>query len=306
MATKRKSATSQTVWLDGKLVDREHAVVSVFDHGLLYGDGVFEGIRAYNGEPFRLAEHVARLFASAHHIMLQIPYTRQQIADAIRETVAANGLAEAYIRPVVTRGVGYLGLAPNRVFNPTTFIIADQISLYPDEMYEQGMPVIVSTVCRNHPNALPPQLKSCNYLNNILAKIDAMNAGVPEAIMLNGQGFVAECTGENVFVVRGGRIRTPSLDQGALEGITRRIVIDLCAEMGIPAAEGVVTRHDLYLADEVFITGTAAEVIGIREIDKRKIGAGVAGPVTRRIMAAFHDLTRGKPAAAKTPRKRAR
>jgi branched-chain amino acid aminotransferase len=280
------------VWIDGELLDKEDAKISVYDHGLLYGDGVFEGIRAYNGTPFRLDEHVQRLFNSAQHIMLQIPYSPREIKDAICHTLAVNELKEAYIRPVVTRGVGYLGLAPDRVFNPTTFIITDQISLYPEEMYEKGMPVITSTVCRNHPNAIPPQLKSCNYLNNILAKIDAMNAGVPEAIMLNHTGFVAECTGDNLFVVKDGRIRTPALDQGALEGITRRVVMEICAQMDTPVAEGVVSRHQLYIADEVFITGTAAEVIGISRIDDRVIGSGVTGPITQRVMAAFHKLTR--------------
>ena len=282
------------VWMDGKLVEKDDAVVNVYDHGLLYGDGVFEGIRAYNGTPFRLEAHVARLFRSAHHIMLEIPYTQQQICEAICETLAVNELKEAYIRPVCTRGIGYLGLSPDRVFNPTTFIITDQITLYPDEMYANGMPVITSTVCRNHPNAIPPQLKSCNYLNNILAKIDAMNAGMPEAIMLNIAGYVAECTGDNLFVVRGGQIRTPSLDQGALEGITLAVVMEICAELGMPVEEGVVSRHDLYNADEVFITGTAAEVIGVSTIDHRVIGKGVTGPITKQVMAAFRKLTRGE------------
>lgn len=285
---------SLKVWMNGKLVDKEAATINVYDHGLLYGDGIFEGIRAYGGEPFRLEAHVARLFRGAHHIMLEIPYTQQEIRNAIRETLAANEFQDAYIRPVVTRGVGYLGLAPNQTSNPTTFIITDQITMYPDEMYENGMPVITSTICRNHTNAVPPQLKSCNYLNNILAQIDAMNAGVPEAIMLNVNGFVAECTGDNIFLIKDGKVRTPSLDQGILEGITRSVVIEICAEMGMPVEESVVTRHDLYTADEVFITGTAAEVIGVSKIDDRVIGEGITGPITKQLMAAFGKLARSE------------
>jgi branched-chain amino acid aminotransferase len=282
------------VWINGKLVDKDQACVSVYDHGLLYGDGVFEGIRAYHGEVFKLDAHVRRLFDSAACILLKIPYSREQIKQALRDALAANAMTEAYFRLVVTRGAGSLGLTPPKEPAPVTFIIVDQIELYPPEMYETGMPAVVSSICRNHPNATPPQVKTCNYLNNILAKFEAVSAGAAEAIMLNAAGHVAECTGDNLFVIRDGRVRTPSLDQGALDGVTRGVVMEICRDMGLSVAEGVVTRADLYAADEVFLTGTAAEVIGISRIDSRPVGAGTTGPITRRIMAAFRELTRGR------------
>jgi len=280
------------VWLNGKLVDREDAKISVFDHGLLYGDGVFEGIRSYSGRVFRLKEHIRRLFDSANGIRLEIPMTPEELAGAITGTLEANGLKDAYIRVVVTRGVGTLGLDPNRCQSPTVFIITDRIELYPPELYENGLEIITAATMRNHPNAVNPRLKSLNYLNNILAKIEAIDAGTLEAVMLNHQGFVAECTGDNLFIVRDGVLFTPPIAAGILEGITRDEIIAIAEDFGIKVREENLTRHDLYVADECFLTGTAAEVVPVVRIDKRTIGDGHPGPVTKRLLEEFHRRTR--------------
>jgi len=280
------------VWLNGKLVDREDAKISVFDHGLLYGDGVFEGIRSYGGKVFRLKEHVRRLFDSAKGIRLAIPLAADELAKAVADTLQANGLKDAYIRVVVTRGVGTLGLDPNRCQSPTVFIITDRIELYPPELYENGLEIITAATMRNHPNAVNPRLKSLNYLNNILAKIEAIDAGTLEAVMLNHQGFVAECTGDNLFIVRDGVLFTPPIAAGILEGITRDEIIAIAEDFGIKVREENLTRHDLYVADECFLTGTAAEVVPVVRIDKRTIGDGHPGPVTKRLLEEFHRRTR--------------
>jgi branched-chain amino acid aminotransferase len=280
------------VWLDGRLVDRSEAKISVFDHGVLYGDGVFEGIRSYAGKVFRLEAHVRRLFDSARGIRLAIPMTQEEMAAAINETREANGLDDSYIRVVVTRGEGTLGLDPNRCERPCVFIICDRITLYPKELYENGLEVVTASTMRNHPNAVNPRLKSLNYLNNILAKIEAIDAGTLEAVMLNHLGYVAECTGDNLFIVRDGVIFTPPIAAGILEGITRNEILDICREQDIHVREENLTRQDLYVADECFLTGTAAEVVPVVKIDKRPIGDGKPGPTTNRLGEAFHQRTR--------------
>ena len=281
------------VWLNGELVERDRAVITVFDHGLLYGDGVFEGIRSYNGKVFRLEKHVRRLFDSANGIRLEIPLTPQAVGDAVVGTLQANGMKDAYIRVVVTRGEGTLGLDPNRCPKPNMFIITDKIVLYPQELYENGLEIITASTMRNHPNAVNPRLKSLNYLNNILAKIEAIDAGTLEAVMLNHLGYVAECTGDNIFIVRDGRLFTPPIAAGILEGITRDEIIDIARTFGIEVREENLTRQDLYVADECFLTGTAAEVVPVVRIDKRTIGSGKPGPVTKRLAEEFHRRTRG-------------
>ena len=280
------------VWIDGKLYDKDDAKVSVYDHGLLYGDGVFEGIRVYSGRVFRAADHLTRLFDSAKAIRLTIPYTRDEVQAAMEQTIKANNFTDCYIRLVVTRGAGYLGLNPNKCPRATMIVITDTIELYPKEMYEKGMAVITSSVIRNHPNAMSPRIKSLNYLNNILAKIEAIDAGVPEAIMLNQEGNVAECTGDNIFIVRGGTVYTPGTADGILEGITRQVILELCARLNIPCVEKTLQRHDLYIAEECFLTGSAAEVVPVTKIDGRSIANGSPGPVTKRIMDAFHRYIR--------------
>ena len=280
------------VWIDGTLHDKEHAKISVYDHGLLYGDGVFEGIRVYGGRIFAVEEHLERLWASAKAIRLTIPISREQMLTGMEETVRANNFRDCYMRLVVTRGVGYLGLNPNKCPTPSVFVIADTIDMYPKEMYEKGMAVITASVIRNHPNALSPRIKSLNYLNNILAKIEAVDAGVPEAIMLNHEGNVAECTGDNIFIVRDGIVLTPGTADGILEGITRKVIIDLCRKLDVPCVEKTLQRHDLYIADECFLTGSAAEVIPVTKIDGRVIGTGEPGPVTRKLLEAFHRHVR--------------
>ncbi len=281
------------IWMDGKLRDPADARVGVYDHGLLYGDGVFEGIRVYSGRVFQCEAHLNRLFDSARVIRLTIPYTVEQLKSAVEETFRANNFTDCYVRLVVTRGSGYLGLNPNRCHDPVVFIIADTIDLYPREMYEKGMPIITSSVVRNHPSALSPRVKSLNYLNNILAKIEAIDAGVPEAVMLNHQGNVAECTADNIFMVKGGVVSTPTTADGILEGVTRKVILDLCRRHDIPCFERTLQRHDLYVADELFLTGTGAEVVPVTRIDGRNVGAGTPGPVTRRLMQAFNELVRG-------------
>jgi len=280
------------VWLNGKLVDSEKAVISVFDHGLLYGDGVFEGIRSYGGKVFRLDKHVRRLFDSAKGIRLAIPMAPQELADAIVGTLKANNLVDAYIRVVVTRGEGTLGLDPNRCPKPNIFIITDKIALYPQELYENGLDIITAATMRNHPNAVNPRLKSLNYLNNILAKIEAIDAGTLEAVMLNHLGYVAECTGDNIFIVREGRLYTPPVAAGILEGITRDEIIDIARTFKMDVREENLTRQDLYTADECFLTGTAAEVVPVVRIDKRTIGDGKPGAATKRLADEFHRRTR--------------
>ncbi len=280
------------VFLNGTLVDREEAKVSVFDHGLLYGDGIFEGIRAYDGCVFKLKEHLDRLFESAHTIMLKIPMTKQQIETATINTLKANKLKDAYIRLVVTRGTGDLGLDPNKCKVATIFIITDKIKLYPEEFYCNGLSIVTVPTRRNMPETLNPAIKSLNYLNNIMAKIEACNAGCVEAIMLNMDGYVIECTGDNVFMVKRGGLITPPAYLGALEGITRDVIIDCAKKMKLPFQERILTRHDLFNADEMFLTGTAAEVAPVVEVDKRVIGTGKPGPISLKLLSAFRALTK--------------
>ena len=282
------------IWLGDKLVDEADAKISVFDHGLLYGDGVFEGIRVYDGRVFELEAHVRRLFESAKAIRLEVPMGRKEVIRAIERTAEANGVIDGYIRLVVTRGVGTLGLNPFVCEDPGLLIIADSIQLYPEELYEKGMKVISATTVRNHPLALPPQVKSLNYLNNILAKIEALDNNVPEAIMYNHEGYVAEATGDNVFIVRDGVVYTPPIGAGALEGITRAVVIRLAKKEKLQVVEKNLTRFDLFVCDEFFLTGTAAEVIGIVEIDGRVIGDGKPGPYTRLLRKKFFNYAHGK------------
>lgn len=282
------------IWLNDGLVDESEAKISVFDHGLLYGDGVFEGIRVYGRRIFELDAHIRRLYDSARAIRLQIPMEPAQLTEAINKTVEANNVVDGYVRLVVTRGVGTLGLNPFNCKNPCVFIIADRIQLYPAETYEKGMRVISATTTRNHPLALPPQIKSLNYLNNILAKIEAIDSNVLEAIMYNHEGYVAEATGDNVFIVRRGTLCTPPVEAGALEGITRGVVIRLAEKEGIPVCEKNLTRYDLYNCDECFLTGTAAEVIGVVQIDGRTIGNGTPGPITQLLRRRFYEYAHGQ------------
>lgn len=282
------------IWLDDKLVDEADAKVSVFDHGLLYGDGVFEGIRVYNGRVFELEAHIDRLYKSAKAIRLAVPMSRDKLVSSIKQTVQANNVIAGYVRLVVTRGVGTLGLNPFVCENSTVFIIADNIQLYPEEFYENGMKVISATTVRNHPLALPPQVKSLNYLNNILAKIEALDSNVAEAIMFNHEGYVAEATGDNVFIVKDGVIYTPPVEAGALSGITRAVVIRLAGQENLQVIEKNLTRFDLYVCDEFFLTGTAAEVIGVVEIDGRVVGDGKPGPITRLLRKKFYSYAHGK------------
>ena len=283
---------STKVWINGTLFDKQDAKVSVYDHGLLYGDGVFEGLRSYGGKVFRMREHLDRLWDSARAILLEIPYSREVLADATRETLTANGIDDGYIRLVVTRGAGTLGLDPNRTSDPQVIIIADTISLYPEEVYERGLEIITVSVSRNHPAALSARIKSLNYLNNILAKLEGLQAGCEEALMLNHKGEVAECTGDNIFLVRDSVLRTPPVDAGILEGITRNAVIELAHGNGIEVQEVPLTKHDVYIADECFLTGTAAEVVPVVKVDSRTIGDGKPGPVTRRLRELFFQLAR--------------
>ncbi len=283
---------SLKIYISGELFDKEDAKISVYDHGLLYGDGVFEGIRSYSGKVFRMDEHLDRLWNSAKAIWLTVPMTKPEMAKAINDTLAVNGIKDGYIRVVVTRGAGTLGLDPNRCSDPRVIIIADKISLYPEELYQKGLEIVTVSVSRTHPAALSPRIKSLNYLNNILAKIEGLQAGCIEAMMLNHKGEIAECTGDNVFLVRGKRLLTPSIDAGILEGITRDAVIGLARERGIEVCEIPLTKHDVYIADECFLTGTAAEIVPVVKVDSRPIGDGVPGPITRDLIARFHELTR--------------
>jgi len=281
------------VFMNDRLVPEEEARVSVFDHGLLYGDGVFEGLRSYSGRVFRLEAHLDRLWASARAICLEIPLSKEALGRAVDETLAANGLSDGYVRLVVTRGAGSLGLDPNRTKNPQVIVIADTIALYAREAYDKGLRIVTAATQRVHPAALSPRVKSLNYLNNIMAKLEGLQAGCVEALMLNHKGEVAECTADNVFVVRGRRLLTPPPDAGILEGITRGAVMELAEAAGIDCREATLTRHDLYTADECFLTGTAAEVLPVVEIDGRKVGPGTPGPTTTRLIADFHRLVRG-------------
>ena len=282
------------IWLNDKLVDEADARISVFDHGVLYGDGVFEGIRVYSGRIFELEAHIKRLYESAMVIRLDIPMSKEKLTKAVEKTIEANGVVDGYIRLVVTRGVGTLGLNPFICENAVVFIIADNIQLYPEELYEKGMKVVSATTVRNHPLALPPQVKSLNYLNNILAKIEALDNNVPEAIMYNHEGYVAEATGDNVFIIKNGVICTPPVSAGSLGGITRGVVIKLARSENLEVVEKNLTRFDLYTCDEFFLTGTAAEVIGIVDIDGRVIGDGKPGPVTRQLRKKFYKYAHGK------------
>jgi branched-chain amino acid aminotransferase len=280
------------IFIDGKFYSERDAKISVFDHGLLYGDGVFEGIRAYNGRVFKLKEHVERLFYSAKAILLEIPMSPAKISEAVLASCRANKIRDGYIRLVVTRGVGNLGLNPRSCKKPTVFIIADKIQVYPQELYARGMEIVTVPTARNLHSALNPAIKSLNYLNNILAKIEANNAGVEEAVMLNAEGFVAECTADNLFVVKNGELFTPPLSAGALYGITRRTVIELAQESGIKVSEPNLTRYDLFCADECFLTGTGAEIVPVVKIDGRVIGGGKPGPLTRQLEDDYHALTK--------------
>ena len=283
---------SLKVWIDGKLYDKADAKVSVYDHGLLYGDGVFEGIRVYNGRIFECAAHIERLWSSAKAIRLNIPISREQMCSAIEETVKANNFKDCYVRAVVTRGPGDLGINPQKSPRPCVFIITDLISVYPRESYDKGIAVITSSVIRNHPNALSARIKSLNYLNNVLAKIEANDAGVAEAVMLNHEGYVAECTADNIFIVRKGQVQTPAMTEGLLEGITRGVMLTLCQRMNIPFVEKRLERYDLYTADECFLTGTGAEVIPVTRIDGREVGSGQPGALTKRLIDAFRAYIR--------------
>ncbi|MEN6338110.1 MAG: branched-chain-amino-acid transaminase [Phycisphaerales bacterium] len=282
------------IWLNTGLVDESEAKISVFDHGLLYGDGVFEGIRVYSRKVFELEAHIKRLYESARAIRLTMPMNPKELTDALETTVKANGIVDGYIRLVVTRGVGSLGLNPFTCERSGLFIIASTIQLYPEELYEKGMRVISATTVRNHPLAIPPQVKSLNYLNNILAKIEALDSKVPEAIMYNHEGYVAEATGDNVFVVRNDVVCVPPVQAGSLEGITRGVVIRLARREGLEVAEKNLTRFDLYVCDELFLTGSAAEVIGVVEVDGRTIGDGKPGRITRLLRDRFFAYAHGK------------
>jgi branched-chain amino acid aminotransferase len=280
------------IFIDGKYYSERDAKVSVFDHGLLYGDGVFEGIRAYHGRVFKLKEHINRLFYSAKAILLELPMSHTQLMKATVETCQKNNLRDGYIRLVVTRGVGTLGLNPRTCKKPSVIIIADKIQLYPPELYRRGMEIVTVPTTRNLHSALNPAIKSLNYLNNILAKIEANNAGCEEAVMLNAEGFVAECTGDNLFIVKNRAVFTPPLSAGALYGITRQTVIELAEEAGLKVSEPNLTRYDLFNADECFLTGTGAELIPVVKIDGRVIGTGKPGPITRRLEEDYHALTK--------------
>lgn len=280
------------IYLDGKYVPEEEAVVSVFDHGLLYGDGIFEGIRAYHNHVFKLSEHLERLYESARTLTLEIPISMEEMQEVVLETLRRNNLRDAYIRLVVTRGRGDLGLDPRKCKRATVFCIAASIQLYPEELYEKGLEMVTVATRRNIPEACNPRVKSLNYLNNIYAKIEANLAGVPEAIMLNQEGYVAEATGDNIFLVKKGKLVTPPIHVGLLEGVTRNTVMNLARDRGIEVVERVFTRHDVYIADECFLTGTAAELIPCVKVDGRPIGDGQPGPVFRELLHDFRELAK--------------
>ena len=278
------------IYIDGEFLPKAEAKVSVFDHGLLYGDGVFEGIRSYNGRVFKLDEHLERLYDSAKSIMLQIPIPIETMKERVLETLRLNHLTEAYIRLVVTRGVGDLGLDPDKCPTPSIIIIADKIALYPPKFYEEGLEIVTVSIRRNYAEAINPRIKSLNYLNNILAKIEGKQAGAEEVLMLNAEGYVVECSGDNIFWIKNEVLVTPPVHMGILEGVTRNSVIDLAREAGMQVEERVFTRHDLFIADEIFLTGTAAEVIPVVKVDQRVIGDGQPGKVTQKLIAAFRQF----------------
>jgi branched-chain amino acid aminotransferase len=282
--------SQQWIYLNGKYVSKDEAVVSVYDHGFLYGDGIFEGIRIYNGNIFKCKEHLDRLYDSAKSIMLDIPLSYEEMQEALVETVRRNELRSGYIRLVVSRGFGNLGLDPRRCPKANVIIIVEQLSIYPEEAYVNGLRTVSVSTRRNVPDALNPKIKSLNYLNNILVKIQANLADVGEAIMLNSQGYVAEGSSDNIFIVKKGIVYTPPTYCGALEGITRQAIMEICERDGIPLKEQPFTLHDVYVADEVFFTGTAAEVIAVREVDARIIGSGKAGPITTRLLKEFREI----------------
>ena len=287
--------TAMKIFLDGEFVEKEDAKISVFDHGLLYGDGIFEGIRVYRKCVYRLQEHLERLWHSAKDILLEIPMSPKEMEEAVCESCRQNGIVDGYIRLLVTRGKGDLGLSPNSCPNPSVIIIADTIRLYPEDHYTEGLSIVTVPTRRSGPAALNPAIKSLNYLNNILAKMEAAQSGALEAIMLNDQGYVAECTGDNIFIVHKGRMYTPDVSNGALRGITRGAVIELAESEGIPIKECNLTRHEIWNADECFLTGTAAELIPVVKLDGRVIGSGKPGEVTKKLHLAFHEevCTRG-------------
>jgi branched-chain amino acid aminotransferase len=283
---------SQKVYITGKLVSKEEATINVYDHGLLYGDGVFEGIRVYGGKVFLHEEHIARLYESALAIRLPIPMSTSEMIDAVEMTVKENGIVDGYIRLVVTRGGGSLGLDIRKTSDPQVIIIADTITLYPEDIYKNGMQLITASTIRNHPGALSARIKSLNYLNNILAKIEGIDAGSPEALMLNHKGEVAECSGDNIFIVKDGVLKTPGPDAGILEGLTRNAVMTIARESGYEVKECVLLRHDIYIADECFLTGSAAEVVPVVSLDGRDIGEGTPGPVTLELLKNFQAFAR--------------
>lgn len=280
------------IYINGKYYDKPDAKISVYDHGLLYGDGVFEGIRIYSGKAFKLHEHVVRLFESARSIKLEMPISQEEMCKAINDTIALNKKIDGYIRPIVTRGAGSLGLDPRKCSDPQVIIIVDDITMYPQEMYENGMEIATVSTIRNHPNAVNPRIKSLNYLNNILAKIEGIQAGCLESLMLNHKGEIAECSGDNIFLVKNGILRTPPIDAGVLEGITRNTVIELARKAKVAVEEIALTRHDVFIADECFLTGTAAEIIPVTKCDARPIGTGKPGPITKQLREAFYRLVR--------------
>jgi branched-chain amino acid aminotransferase len=279
------------VFIDGEFVDSKDAKVSIFDHGLLYGDGVFEGIRSYNRKVFRLDEHIDRLYESADAIRLKIPVKKEEFKARILETLKVNDLDNAYIRAVVTRGIGDLGLDPRKCKNPTIFVITDKIALYPEAFYKNGLPIVIAKTRRNHPITVDPRIKSLNYLNNILGRIDAIDAGTEEALMLSLDGYVVECTGDNIFIVKEGKLMTPPSDLGALEGVTQDAVIDLAEKRGIATEYKKMFPEELFKADECFLTGTAAEIIPVVKIDGKKIGTGMPGEITRQLRQDYRKLT---------------
>ena len=285
---------NRLIYIDGEYYQKDQAKVSVFDHGFLYGDGVFEGIRAYNGRIFKCKEHIDRLYQGAKAVAINIPLTKAELTEALLETCRKNNIKDGYIRLIISRGIGDLGLSPAKCPRPGVIIIADSIALYPEEMYDKGMKVITASTRRNNPASLDPQIKSLNYLNNILAKIEANRAGVPEAIMLNLMGVVCECTADNIFIIKDEVFYTPPIYVGALDGITRAVVIEIAEKMGYKVMEKEFTLFNLYNADEGFFTGTGAEIIGVTEVDGRVIGDGVAGKITKNMMQAFKEYTKNQ------------
>lgn len=286
--------TNRKIWLDGDIVDEADAKISVFDHGVLYGDGIFEGIRFYEGRVFRLEEHIERLFMSAKVLLLKMPWTLEEVCQATLEAIRANDLKDGYVRLVVTRGVGDLGLNPYLCPKPSMFIIASTITLYPAELYDNGLEVVTCATRRPTPGSLSPQVKSLNYLNNVMAKIEALKTGAKEALMLNEQGYVAECTGDNVFIVKKGEVITPPVSDGSLDGITRQVIFELCEEMGIAIREATMGRYDVFTADEAFLTGTAAETIPMVMLDDREIGDGKPGPISMKLIEAYRKKVRSE------------